>query len=157
MRNSDELSDNVSFKIPLGVPVFSNRDVIDFSPIHITDVVHDGSDLIIRAPSQPCYNQQVATGSGRRVPHFNCELRIERAAVCDLSGRLPFETDDWDVSFTTDSHSHRRACFLPWDFVGDGPVRLVIRLDASPVIDVTGDRICLLVQGPADWLPEWYA
>lgn len=136
--------------------MFSNGDVIDFSPISIADVVHDGSELIILAPSQPCYNQQVATGSGRRVPHFSCELRIERAAMCPFSACLPFETDDWDVSFTTDAHSDWRACFLPWDFVGDGPIRLVFRLNGSPVIDVTGDRISLLVQGPADWLNEWY-
>lgn len=113
---------------------------IDLSPVSVAAVLQHEAHVVIQIPAQPCYSR--ATGADPIVtPRYACEMLVTEGKIEKLETSFPFETDEWELSYRNGS----RACFLPFDFETEGPIRLVFYNDTFPTIVITGSHFSLKI------------
>ena len=126
---------------------FNDSDVIDFEPANIEAVVSMEKYIAVELPRQPCYSQ-ITGDDPSTAPEYSCEMRVIGGTVEQLNVDFPFVTEYWEVEYLNGT----RACFLPHDFMADGPVKLTFYKDEfnNPAIVIKGEKFNLRVLGESD-------
>ena len=103
--------------------------------------------IAVELPRQPCYSQATDEDLGN-APEYSCEMQIIGGTVEQLNVDFPFVTKYWEVEYLNGT----RACFLPHNFIADGPIRLTFYKDEfnNPAIVIKGDKFELKVLGESD-------
>jgi hypothetical protein len=113
-------------------------DVVDLDPAVIGSIERREGHVAIIFSQQPAWSRAVGENP-RRVPLYDCEIRVWGADVQLMQGKLPYETTEWKVEFDGGS----RSCFLPTEFKAAGPVRLRVGPADAPRIIITGTAVSL--------------
>lgn len=120
---------------------FTKEDIIDFDPIRVKSVRKDGSKLVVNMPSQPCYSQRVKLKKGvDRIPNYEIEFIIDNGEITQNSLKPPFKSMEWKIR----SPEEMRACFLPVNYVVDGPVILTFECEEK-IFKIVGSKFELKV------------
>jgi hypothetical protein len=120
---------------------FTKEDKIDFDPVRVKSVRKENSNLVINMPSQPCYSQRVELKKGvDRIPRYEIDFVIYNGEITQNSLKPPFKSVDWEVK----SPVELRACFLPVNYIVDGPVILTFEFEGK-IFRVVGSKFELKV------------
>jgi hypothetical protein len=120
---------------------FTKEDIIDFDSVRVKSVRKDGSKLVVNMPSQPCYSQRVELKQGvDRIHNYEIEFIIDNGEITHNSLKPPFKSLDWEIR----SSVEMRACFLPVNYIVDGPVTLTFKCEEK-IFRIVGSKFELKV------------
>jgi hypothetical protein len=113
------------------------EDTINLDPATIKNIEEKNGYIAIVFSQQPFYS--ISQDNNSTIPVYDCEIRIWGAKLELLNTEFPFEIQHWQLSFKGGS----RYCFLPINFMADGPIKFVLGSDESPNAIITGTRVTL--------------
>ena len=110
----------------------SETDTIDFMPVEISKITECDGYISVFMPNQPCYTQRIKDD----VPEYSCEIRIYGGTIEAMNVSLPYTGELDGVKY----NDGWRGCFLPFDFMAEGPVVLSF-------CDKDGDKPQIVIKG----------
>lgn len=115
----------------------NSNDIIDFMPVDISEIVECDGYVSVLMPCQPCYSQITE----EILPYYSCEIRVYDGYIELKNVSLPYEGDLGGIEYK----DGWRGCFLPFDFMAEGPVNLSFcnRDDDEPQIIIKGRALSL--------------